>query len=148
MPRILIVDDDVFFRKVITKIFAGRWDKITTAASGEEALDILKTKTFDLMLLDVNMVPMNGLEVLERVHEAYPDMGVIMLTSYDEIEVAVESMKKGAFDFIAKPVRVDELFSTVQRSIKYYNIAPAHRPLEDKVSLQHSADADSPVSKH
>ncbi|MBC8205622.1 MAG: sigma-54-dependent Fis family transcriptional regulator [Kiritimatiellales bacterium] len=135
MTRILIVDDDMFFRKVITKLLSGHGYDIVAAEGGAEALETLKTNTFDLMISDINMTPMDGMELLEKSREAYPDMGVIMLTGHDEIEVAVSAMKKGAFDFLVKPFQIDELFSTVQRSLTYYNASPESTLLEERVTL-------------
>lgn len=129
MPRILVVDDDMFFQKVITKLLVGHGHEITLAGSGEEALKILQDQTFDLMISDVNMTPMNGMELLEKVHARYERMGVIMLTGHDEIEIAIEAMKKGAFDFIVKPFQLEDLFATVQRSLEYYNISPENKPI-------------------
>ncbi len=122
MQRILIVDDDMFFRKLLTKLLGEQGYDIRTAESGEEALQILQTQTFDLMISDINMAPMNGIELLEKTLESYADQCVIMVTVRDEIEVAVDTMKKGAFDFLAKPIQLKELFSTVQHALSSYRI--------------------------
>ena len=145
MTRILIVDDDMFFRKVITKLLSGHGYDIVAAEGGEEALETLKTNTFDLMISDINMTPMDGMELLTKAREAYPDMGVIMLTGHDEIEVAVSAMKKGAFDFLVKPFQIDELFSTVQRSLTYYNASPESTLLEERVTLLEGLVTGSPA---
>jgi DNA-binding NtrC family response regulator len=134
MPRVLVVDDDMFFRKVITKLLTGHGYEITLAGGGEEALQTLQTQAFDLMISDVNMTPMDGMELLEKVRERYPDMGVIMLTGHDEIEIAIEAMKKGAFDFLVKPFQLDDLFATVQRSLEYYNISPEKKPIAARLN--------------
>lgn len=135
MSHILIVDDEMFFRTIISKVLVGHGYDISSVGSGGEALDVLAKETFDLMISDVNMTPMNGLELLERSRESYPDMGVIMLTGHDEIEIAVDSMKKGAFDFLVKPFEMNELFSTVRRSLRYYSAYPNSHPLERKMHL-------------
>lgn len=147
MSRILIVDDDRFFRKVITKLLDKHGYDITSAGSGEEALEILESQAFDLMVSDINMTPMDGMELLERSREAYGGMGVIMLTGHDEIEVAVEAMKKGAFDFLVKPFQMDELFATVQRSLKYYHISPDSNLLEKKMSQLEGLIMESAVMR-
>lgn len=86
---------------------------------------------------------MDGMELLEQAVQAYPDMGVIMLTGHDEIEIAIDAMKKGAFDFLVKPFQMDELFETVQRSLEYYNISPHHPPLRTKLELLEGLVAES-----
>jgi two-component system response regulator PilR (NtrC family) len=143
MPRILIVDDDMFFRKVITKLLSGQGYEITAAQSGEEALQILQSQTFSLMISDVNMTPMDGMELLKKSRESYPAMGVIMLTGSDELEVAIEAMKKGAFDFLVKPFQLDELFAVVQRSLGYYNASPASKLLQTRLDMLEGLVAES-----
>ncbi|MFA7256336.1 MAG: sigma-54 dependent transcriptional regulator [Kiritimatiellales bacterium] len=143
MQSILIVDDDAFFRKVITKLLTGHGYEITVALSGEEALQILQTRTFDLMISDVNMTPMNGIELLKKSRESYPSMGVIMLTGHDEIEVAVDAMKKGAFDFLVKPFQLNDLFLTVQRSLGCYSASPENKPIEARLNMLDGLVAES-----
>jgi DNA-binding NtrC family response regulator len=135
MPRILIVDDDMFFRTVITKLLTGHGYDITSVQSAEDALEILRIKTFDLMISDVNMAPMDGMELLQKAQESYWHMGVIMLTGHDEIEIAIEAMKKGAFDFLVKPFQLNELFLTVQRSLGYYNASPESKPIQARLDM-------------
>lgn len=147
MSRILVVDDDMFFRKVITKLLTGHGYEIFPAESGEEALWILQTQTFDLMISDVNMTPMNGMALLEKVRESYAGMGVIMLTGHDEIGIAIEAMKKGAFDFLVKPFQLDALFMTVQRSLEYYSISPENRPLQARLDMLDGLVAESPAMR-
>ena len=69
----------------------------------------------------------------QNARKSYTSMGVIMLTGHDEIEVAIEAMKKGAFDFLVKPFQMDELFAIVQRSLEYYNVSPENKPLRTKL---------------
>ena len=128
MPRILIVDDDMFIQAVITTLLTKHGYDVTAASSGEGALHILRNQMFDLMISDVEMMPMNGLELLQKARESYVGMDVIVLTSHDSIAVAVEAMKKGAFDFLVKPFRPDELFLTVQRSLGSCNVSLANQP--------------------
>ncbi|MBI9019815.1 MAG: sigma-54-dependent Fis family transcriptional regulator [Verrucomicrobia bacterium] len=130
MPRILIVDDEPIFRKVLTNLLNGRGYDITAAESGEEALQVLQNHTFDLMISDVSMEPMNGMELLCIVRELYPDMGVSMLTGHATIDTAVEAMKKGAFDYIVKPFKLDELFLTVERMLEYYTATTENKVLK------------------
>lgn len=143
MSRILIVDDDVFLQVVITNLLSKHGYDIVTASSGEGALQILRHQTFDLMISDVDMLPMNGLELLQKVHESYADMGVVMLTGHDSIDVAVGAMKKGAFDFLAKPFRPDELLSTVQRSLGCYDASPENELLQTRPDLADGLVAES-----
>jgi two-component system response regulator PilR (NtrC family) len=130
MPRILIVDDDTFIRTVVANLLTRHGYDITAASSGEEALQILRGQIFDLMISDVEMVPMNGLELLQKVRASYANMAVVMLTSQDSIDVAVGAMKKGAFDFLVKPFRPDELYLAVQRTLGCYSAPAENNPAQ------------------
>jgi len=143
MPHILIVDDDRFFRTVITKLLTGHGYDITAVESGEEALRTLQARPFDLMISDVNMTPMDGLELLDRAGKAYANMGIIMLTGHDEVDIAMDAMKKGAFDFLVKPFQLHDLFSTVQRSLEYYTASPENNPLKTRLDLLEGLVAES-----
>jgi len=135
MPRILIVDDDMFIQAVVATLLTKHGYDVTAASSGEGALQILRNQMFDLMLSDVDMLPMNGLELLQKVHESYASMDVVMLTGHDSIAVAVEAMKKGAFDFLVKPFRPDELLLTVQRSQGCCNASSENEMLQPQPDL-------------
>lgn len=121
MPRILIVDDEPAILNLLNKILVGQGYGTATASNGEMALQLLQTEKFDLMLSDMNMTPINGIELLHKAAAAYPDMGVIMLTAYATVTTAVEAMKEGAFDYIVKPFKFDELLLTIQRALEYHN---------------------------
>ena len=142
MPRILIVDDDMFIQAVVANLLTKNGYEITSASSGEGALHILQNQTFDLMISDVDMLPMNGLELLQKVHESYADMRVVMLTGHDSIDVAVGAMKRGAFDFLAKPIRPDDLFLTVQRSMGCYGSLES-KPIQSQLDLVEGLVAES-----
>jgi len=119
MLRILIVDDEPTILNLLNKILTGQGYDTTPASNGEKALELLQTEVFDLMISDINMTPINGLELLSKASESYPAMSVIMLTAYGTVGTAVEAMKQGAFDYITKPFKLDELVLTVQRALEY-----------------------------
>lgn len=135
MKHILIVDDDRFFRLVTERFLTKQGYDVVMASGGEEALEMLAKQSFDLMITDINMMPMNGMALLEISRRKFPAMGVIMLTGVDEIEVALDAMKKGAFDFLIKPLQIKELYATVQRSLKCYSVAPQDKPILSSVGM-------------
>jgi len=130
MPRILIVDDEPTILNLLNKILTGQGYDTVPASNGEKALQLLQTETFDLMISDINMTPINGMELLTKASESYADMGVIMLTAYGTVGTAVEAMKQGAFDYITKPFKLDELVLTVQRALEYHNAITENRNLK------------------
>jgi DNA-binding NtrC family response regulator len=112
---ILIVDDEKNIRLTLSQALETLGAEIDTAAHGEEALTKLKEKEFGLILLDIRMPGMDGMEVLHRVREIRPDIRVIMITAYGTVESAVEAMKLGAVDFLQKPFDPEEIRELVSR---------------------------------
>ncbi len=112
---ILIVDDEKNIRLTLSQVLETLGADIDAAANGEEALTKLKGREFGLILLDIRMPGMDGMEILRRVREIRPDIRVIMITAYGTIESAVEAMKLGAVDFLQKPFDPEEIRELVSR---------------------------------
>jgi len=117
MPRILIVDDAPIFLLLLSKLLIGEGYEVATAKNGEEALQVLQTASFDLLLSDMNMEPVNGIELLRAARVAYPNMKVIMVTAYETLYTSGEAEKYGAFAYITKPFKNAMLFETVRRAL-------------------------------
>lgn len=145
MARILIVDDEPTILNLLNKILIGQGYDAVPASNGEKALQLLQTEKFDLLISDINMTPVNGMELLRKASECWPDMGVIMLTAYGTVATAVEAMKEGAFDYITKPFKLDELVLTVQRALEYHNAISENKDL--KARLEHKEQLDGIVAE-
>jgi two-component system response regulator PilR (NtrC family) len=145
MPRILIVDDEPTILNLLNKILIGQGYDATPTSNGEKALQLLQAESFDLMISDINMTPINGMELLRKVSKEWPDMGVIMLTAYGTVSTAVEAMKEGAFDYVTKPFKLDELVLTVQRALEYHNAITENKDL--KARLEHKEHLDGIVAE-
>jgi FixJ family two-component response regulator len=117
-PAILIVDDEKNIRLTLASALETHRVPVDTASTGEEALQKLTEKSFNLMLLDLKLPGMDGLEVLRRVTDKYPDLKVVIMTAYGSIEVAVEAMKTGAIDFLQKPLDPNMVHKVVSRVLK------------------------------
>ena len=115
---VLIVDDEQSIRESLSGILEDESYRVLTAASGPQALDIVSEVTPDLVLLDIWMDEMDGLEVLSRLKRRLPELPVIMISGHGTIETAVQATQKGAYDFIEKPPQVDRLLLTMQRAIR------------------------------
>ena len=111
--RVLIVDDEDDFRETIVKRLNARKLQAEGANSGVRALEVLKEKEFDVMVLDVKMPDMDGIETLRHVKKMTPDVEVIMLTGHASVEFGLKGMQLGAFDYIMKPAPIDELMDTI-----------------------------------
>ena len=116
--NVLIVDDERDYLDTLKKRLEKRGLKITEIENGEEALEWLKCNFVDVVLLDVRMTGLDGIQVLREIKKQYPLTEVIMLTGHASTEVAIEGMELGAFDYLMKPVDFDELL---------YKIQDAHR---------------------
>jgi CheY-like chemotaxis protein len=116
--KILVVDDDINVSKSIRKVISEEEYEVETALSGEEALQMDRKKKFDLIITDLMMPGLNGLELLETLKQARPGVNVIMITGYPTIKTAVQSVKMGAFDYLPKPFTPAELRSLVTRVFK------------------------------
>jgi two-component system NtrC family response regulator len=115
---ILLIDDDQSLRRVIEYSLAERGYDVHAAASGEEALQLLGKEPLDAVITDITMPGMSGMEVLQKVRQADPELPVIMITAYGTIESAVDAMRQGAFDYITKPFNRDELRITLEKALK------------------------------
>jgi DNA-binding response OmpR family regulator len=112
--KVLLVDDEDDFRELLGKRLTKRGLAVSTAASGEAGLGQAQDGDFDVVVLDVKMPGMDGLEVLRRLRKIAPDTEVILLTGHANMEVAVEGMDLGAFDYLMKPVAINELLYKIQ----------------------------------
>lgn len=133
--RILVVDDDESLRRVTQVQLEQVGFRTLTAADGTEALKILQRSPIDLVITDLKMPGISGLELLRRIRMEYPDISVVMLTAFGTIETAVEAMKAGAYDYITKPVHADELELVARRSLEHLQL------LEENRTLRRSLDA-------
>jgi two-component system, OmpR family, response regulator len=114
--RVLIVDDEDDFRDTIVKRLKARKLAAEGAASGILALEILKTKEFDIVVLDVKMPEMDGIETLRHIKKMKPEIEVIMLTGHASVEFGLKGMQLGAFDYVMKPAMLNELLDTITQA--------------------------------
>lgn len=119
MPRILVVDDEQRIRDACRMVLDNEGYQISTASDGDEGLAKIQDVHFDIVLLDLMLPGISGLDVLNRIHALHPDTVVIVITGYATLEHSIEAMKKGAFDFIPKPFTPDQLRIIVSKAIKY-----------------------------
>ena len=118
MPDVLLVDDEKSVRSTIAIMLSKSGYEVTEAESGPIAVDLMKDKFFDLMITDLKMEPMNGLELLKKVKEINPATEAIVMTAYGTVESGVEAMKLGAYDYIQKPFEKDEFMLLVAKALE------------------------------
>ena len=113
-PKVMLVDDEIEFVETLVKRLKKRKLDVTSAGSGEDALGLLEKEGADVVVLDVKMPGMDGIDVLKEIKSRHPLVEVIMLTGHANVEVAIEGMKLGAFDYLMKPMDIDELLYKIQ----------------------------------
>src|SRR5436190_8506612 len=118
MSNILIVDDEQSYRQLLNLVFEGDGRTIRTAMNGREALEILQAEPADVVISDVKMPDMDGIEMLQALRETQPELGVILMTAFASVETAREAFKLGADDFIQKPFDVEELKLIVKKTLE------------------------------
>ncbi len=117
-PRLLVIDDEPDAGRILSKILSEQGFVVKTAASGEEGLKIVEKEALDLVLLDVVLPPWDGVETLRRIKRARPSIPVIMMTGFETVKTAVEAMKCGAHDYLAKPLPIDRLPTILRQAIQ------------------------------
>ena len=116
--RVLIVDDEERFRNTLSKLLTVRGLQVCTAGTGSDALEELKKEPFDVVLLDVKMPGMNGMEALAEIKKIDPCLEVIMLTGHACVDVAVEIMKLGGYEYLLKPCPIEQLADKIDAAYK------------------------------
>jgi len=116
--RVLVVDDEEDFRETLMNRLQKRNLEVEGAASGEKAIEIIHKKKFDVVILDVKMPGMDGVETLREMKKVRPLMEVIMLTGHASVESGIEGMKLGAFDYIMKPADLDDLLDKMRKAVE------------------------------
>ena len=135
--RILIVDDEAIVIRSCMRILDGDEFQVESVQDGRQALSKVEENSYDVMILDVMMPNIDGLEVLRRVKETHPNVDVIMITGLSQIDTAVQAMKLGAFDYISKPFEPDELKLVVQRALERRRLLQENLNLRSEVSSKY-----------
>jgi putative nucleotidyltransferase with HDIG domain len=138
--HILIVDDDPWIVDIVAEQLALSEYHVHTTVDSSQVMDLLSANTHDLVILDICMPEPNGLELLKRIHQEYPYLPVLMLTSSDDTATAIQAMQEGASDYIIKPHRVSQLLARVERALERGSMlrerALAYQVLEQRVRAQ------------
>ena len=138
--RVLVVDDDESLRRVTQVQLEQAGYDTKVAADGAEAMALLQRSPHDLVISDLKMPEMSGLDLLRRIRSEYPDTVVVMITAFGTVGTAVEAMKAGAYDYITKPVHADELDLVVRRSLEHLDLLEENRILRSSLDGKYGFD--------
>ena len=145
MPNILIIDDEKSIRKTLTEILSFEGYKIVEAGDGEEGLAKFAEKSFDLVLCDIKMPKIDGIEFLEKAKNINPDIPIIMISGHGNIDTAVEAVKKGAFDYISKPPDLNRLLITLRNATEKQKLVTETKTLKRRVIRVQEMVGSSPA---
>ncbi|HRK07777.1 MAG TPA: sigma-54 dependent transcriptional regulator [Pseudobdellovibrionaceae bacterium] len=137
-PRILVVDDEESIREFLDIMLRKEGYEVTCVEDGQKAIDTLKKKTFDLVISDLQMPNVTGLELLKHSRENYPDVLFMMITAFGTAESAVEAMKMGAYDYITKPFRIDEVRINIANALRSKNLEVENRVMRKELQKEYS----------
>ncbi|MFM2206222.1 MAG: hypothetical protein RL213_197 [Bacteroidota bacterium] len=143
MPKVLIIDDEKAIRNALRDILQFEKFEVEEAADGAEGVRLAEAGPFDLVLCDIKMPKMDGMEVLSKLQETYPDLPVVMISGHGTIDTAVEAIKKGAYDFISKPPDLNRLLVTVRNAMDRNSLVKETKTLRRKVFKTREMIGDS-----
>jgi len=142
MAKILVIDDERSIRNTIKEILEYEKHQVLLAVDGSEGLSLMEQTTFDVILCDIKMPEMDGMEVLEKALKI-TDSPIIMISGHGNIDIAVEAIKKGAFDYIAKPLDLNRLLVTIRNAMDKKNLVVETKTLRKKVQLKYTMIGES-----
>ena len=150
MAKILVVDDELSISRTLREILEFEKYKVDEAVDGYECLARIKQKKYDVIIIDIKMPNMDGLEALERIQVLSPETPVLVISGHANIDTAVEAVKKGAFDFIAKPPDLNRLLITIRNALDKTDLMTETRVLKRKVQqskVQHIIGNSDAIQK-
>ena len=148
MADILIIDDEKAIRKTLSEILSFEGYRIEEASDGEEGLKKFKDKSYDVVLCDIKMPKIDGIEFLQKAGEANPDIPIIMISGHGNIETAVEAVKTGAYDYISKPPDLNRLLITIRNAMDRSNLVSEAKVLKKRVNkVQEMIGFSAPIKK-
>ena len=148
MAKILVIDDERAIRNTLKEILEMESHEVETAENGRIALDKAKQQQYDIIFSDIKMPEMDGMELLTALREAEIDSPVVMISGHGTIETAVECIKKGAFDFIIKPIDLNRLLITTKNALEKKTLQRSAKVLTKKVSSKYQMIGESPAIQH
>ena len=150
MSKILIIEDESAIRRVLTKILSEENDsyKVEEAEDGLQGVEKVKNEDYDLILCDIKMPKMDGVEVLEAVKKIKPEIPMVMISGHGDLETAINTMRLGAFDYISKPPDLNRLLNTVRNALDRKQLVVENKILKKKVSKNYEMIGDSEAINH
>ena len=150
MSKILIIEDEAAIRRVLRKIISeeDKGYQVSEAEDGLQGLEMMTQEDFDLVLCDIKMPKMDGMEVLQKIKKVKPDTVIVMISGHGDIDVAIQTMKMGAYDYISKPPDLNRLLNTVRNALDKKELIVQNKTLKKKVSQKYEMIGESKPIQH
>lgn len=150
MSKILIIEDEAPIRRVLNKILSEENDTylVQEAEDGLQGIELVKNEDFDLILCDIKMPKMDGVEVLEAIKKIKPEIPMVMISGHGDLETAIQTMRLGAFDYISKPPDLNRLLNTVRNALDKKQLVVENKILKKKVSKNYEMIGESEAISH
>jgi DNA-binding NtrC family response regulator len=132
--RILVVDDELFVRELLLEFLSIQGYEVLLADSGEKAVEIVQTQTADVVLLDLKMAGMDGIETLKQIKKIDPGALAIIMTGYPTIESSIEALRYGACDYVIKPFKLNDLKSSIENALREHKLKSEIGKLKDRIA--------------
>ena len=139
-PKILVVDDEETHRGMIETVLSPEGYEISHAGDGQEAVQYVEERYYDLILMDIRMKKMDGISALKKIKEISPGIPVIIMTAYASINTAIDALKSGANDYLIKPLDIEELKLLVKKNLRHYQLEQENRFLKERLDEQFHFD--------
>ena len=143
MSKILVIDDERAIRNTLKEVLEYEKHEVDLAEDGPSGIDLFNANSYDIVLCDIKMAKMDGIEVLQKIYEASPDIPVIMISGHGNIDTAVEAIKKGAYDFLEKPLDLNRLLITIRNATDKSTLITQTQVLKNKVSKMYEIVGES-----
>ncbi len=145
MPRILVIDDEKAIRNTLKEVLEYEKHEVDLAEDGPSGIELLSNNTYDIVLCDIKMQKMDGIEVLQKITEISGTIPVVMISGHGNIDTAVEAIKKGAYDFLEKPLDLNRLLITIRNAMDKSTLITQTQVLKNKVSKMYEIVGESPA---
>ncbi len=145
MAKILVIDDERSIRNTLSDILSLEGHKVDVAEDGEQGFKKASESKFDAVFCDIKMPKMDGLEVLAKLHDSFPELPIVMISGHGDIDTAVDSIKKGAFDYIQKPLDLNRLLVTLRNALDRSTLVAETKTLKKKVNTKYKMIGETPA---
>ncbi|MCK4224477.1 MAG: sigma-54-dependent Fis family transcriptional regulator [candidate division Zixibacteria bacterium] len=132
--RILVVDDELFVRELLLEFLSTEGYEVSLADSGEKAVELMETQPAEVVLVDLKMPGIDGIETFKQIKKIAPDTLAIIMTGYPTIESSIEALRQGAYDYVVKPFKLNDLKTSIEKALREHKLKTQITQLKDRIA--------------